>query len=104
MVRHLLPRHGHGRQDKNGEGMWNILSHVLPPCGGGYRWGVSLGVPPILTFPREGGREITPLPVLVSAYPGAYARHGGGGRWMGGHPATKSLLTPQIASIIVVLA
>ncbi len=53
--------------------MWTVVSHVLPPDGGGYRWGVSLGVPPILTFPHEGGRDIIPLAVLYSASPGAYA-------------------------------
>src|SRR5918992_4733169 len=35
-----------------------ISSHLLPPCGGGFRWGVQSGVfpPPIPTFPRWGGR------------------------------------------------
>lgn len=37
------------------------------------------GFPPILTFPRQGGRGITPLPVPLRAYPGAYTRLAGGG-------------------------
>ncbi len=47
-----LPLNGHRRQDKDWEGTWNALSHFLPP---------------ILTFPHQGGREIIPLPVLLSA-------------------------------------
>ena len=69
---------GHRRQDQAWRGMWHVVSHVLPPGGGGDRWGVSLGVPPILTFLHQGGREITPLAVRLSALPGAYAPGGRG--------------------------
>ncbi len=48
----------HRHQDKGWRGMWNVVAHVLPP---------------ILTFPHEGGRDITPLAVLLSAYPDAHA-------------------------------
>jgi hypothetical protein len=31
---------------------------ILPPSGGGYRWGVKGAIPPpIPTFPRQGGRD-----------------------------------------------
>ncbi len=67
MVPPALLLEGPRRQVKDWEGMWNVLSHVLPPGGGGYRWGVSLGFPPILTSPHQGGRDINSLPVLLSA-------------------------------------
>ena len=31
---------------------------LLPPCGGGLRWGVRFARPPILAFPRKGGRNV----------------------------------------------
>jgi hypothetical protein len=34
-----LPHQAHRRQDKDRKGMWNVPSDILPPCGGGYRWG-----------------------------------------------------------------
>jgi hypothetical protein len=46
----------------------------------------SLWFPPILTFPRQGGRDTNPAPVALHASPGAYAPKGegllAGGWWL----------------------
>ncbi len=50
---------------------------LLPPCGGGLRWGVRFARPPILTFPRKGGRDSLQviLFVLLLAF-GSWAHAG----------------------------
>jgi hypothetical protein len=50
----------HRRQEQGWRGVWNVLSHVLPPAGGGDRWGVSLGVPPHPHFPPREGKGYHP--------------------------------------------